>query len=110
MSLRIQRSEWFVGDLEHYAAWYDRAAGWALAARYLQAVAVTLHKLSEMPTLGHPALFTSPELIGMRCVLVAKPFQKHLIFFRFDEATLSAERIIHSARDLARRLGEQPGS
>ena len=31
MSLRVQRSEWFIGDLEHYAAWYDREAGWDLA-------------------------------------------------------------------------------
>jgi len=38
MSLRVQRSEWFIGDLEHYAAWYDREAGWDLAERYLKAV------------------------------------------------------------------------
>ena len=46
MSLRIQRSEWFMGDLEHYAAWYDREANWDVAERYLQAVAVTLAKLA----------------------------------------------------------------
>ena len=36
MSLRIQRSEWFIGDLEHYAAWYDREASWEVAERYLR--------------------------------------------------------------------------
>jgi hypothetical protein len=42
MSLRVQRSDWFIGDIEHYAAWYDREAGWDLAERYLRAVASTL--------------------------------------------------------------------
>jgi len=110
MSLRVQRSEWFIGDLEHYAAWYDREAGWEIAERYLKAVTATLARLAEMPALGHATAFDSPELIGMRCVVVEKPFQKHLIFYRFDETTLSAERAIHGARDLARRLLQPPGS
>ena len=67
MSLRVQRSEWFIGDLEHYAAWYDREAGWDLAERYLKAVSATLARLAERPTLGHATVFDSPELSGMRC-------------------------------------------
>ncbi len=47
MSLRVQRSEWFVGDLEHYAAWYDHEAGWEIAQHYLEAVAVTLIESEE---------------------------------------------------------------
>jgi plasmid stabilization system protein ParE len=53
MSLRVQRSDWFIGDLEHYAAWYDREVGWGIAERYLEAVATALARLAENPTLGH---------------------------------------------------------
>ena len=110
MSLRVQRSEWFIGDLEHYAAWYDREAGWELAERYLKAVAAILVGLAERPTLGHRTVFDAPELSGLRCFAVAKPFQKHLVFCRFNETTLSAERAVHGARDLPRRLLQPPSS
>ena len=110
MSLRVQRSEWFIGDLEHYAAWYDREAGWNLAERYLNAVAETLARLAERPALGHGTSFNAPELSGMRCLQVEKPFQKHLLFYRFDETALSAERAVHGARDLPKRLFQAPGS
>jgi hypothetical protein len=42
MSLKIRRSDWFVGDLEHYVAWYLREASWEVAQRYLRAVGSTL--------------------------------------------------------------------
>ena len=110
MSLRVQRSEWFVGDLEHYAAWYDREAGWSIAERYLKAVAATLARLADEPALGNGTGFDALELRGLRCRQVEKPFQKHLIFYRYNETTLSAERAVHGARDLPRRLAQPPGS
>lgn len=110
MSLRVQRSEWFIGDLEHYAAWYDREAGWGIAERYLAAVAATLARLAQCPTLGHGTSFDALELSGLRCLQVGKPFQKHLVFYRYDETTISAERTLHGARDLPRRLLQPPGS
>ena len=108
MSLRVQRSEWFIGDLEHYAAWYDGEAGLELAEKYLQAVASTLMRLADLPTLDHVTHFKAPELHGLRCVQVQRPFQKHLIFYRFDERGLHAERAVHGARDLPRRLRQPP--
>ena len=110
MSLRQQRSGWFIADLEHYAAWYDREANWELAERYLRAVASTLAKIAEMPTLGHMTAFTAPELTGLRCLRVERPFQKHLIFYRYDQTAVYAERAVHGARDLPRRLAQPPGS
>lgn len=110
MSLRVQRSEWFLGDLEHYAAWYDREAGWDIAGRYLKAVAATLARLAEWPTLGHGTDFDALELRELRCLTVEKPFQKHLIFYRFNSTTLCAERAVHGARDLPRRLLQSPGT
>ncbi len=41
MSLKIRRSDWFIGDLEHYAAWYQSEASWEVAQRYLRAVSST---------------------------------------------------------------------
>ena len=110
MSLRIQRSEWFIGDLEHYAAWYDRQGGWEVADRYLRSVAATLARLSEMPGIGHLTAFPAAELKGLRCLLVERPFQKHLVFYRHDATTLYAERIVHGARDLPKRLTQSPGA
>jgi toxin ParE1/3/4 len=110
MSLRIQRSEWFLGDLEHYAAWYDQEAGWDVAERYLQAVSHTLTLLAEIPGLGHQTFFTTADLQSLHCRAVEPPFQKQLIFYRHDERVLSAERIVHGARDLPRRLTQPPGS
>jgi plasmid stabilization system protein ParE len=49
MSVRVRRSEWCLGDVEHYAAWYDREAGWELAQRYLRAVATSIEHLAENP-------------------------------------------------------------
>lgn len=109
MSLRIQRSEWFMGDLEHYAAWYDREANWDVAERYLQAVAVTLAKLAKMPDLGHSTIFAANELQGLRCLVVEKPFHKHPIFYRHDATMVYAERAVHGARDLPIRLTQPSG-
>ena len=110
MSLRVQRSPWFIGDLEHYAAWYDRKADWELAKRYLRAVGSTLVKIANVPTLGHKTVFAAHELKDLRCVSVERPLQKHLIFYRFDATAIFAERIVHGARDLPRRLRQPPGS
>jgi len=110
MSLRIQRSEWFVGDLEHYAAWYDSHASWEVAQRYLSAVRATLARLAEFPGIGHPTRFTARELAGLRCRSVERPFQKHVIFYRHNEEILFAERVVHARRDLPRRLTQPPGA
>jgi plasmid stabilization system protein ParE len=110
MSLRIQRSEWFIGDLEHYASWYDHEAGWDVAERYLRSVASTLSRLAEMPDIGRLTFFTAAELRGLRCWPVERPFNKHLIFYRHDETILFAERIVHGARDLPKSLTQPPNS
>jgi plasmid stabilization system protein ParE len=110
MSLKIRRSDWFIGDLEHYAAWYQKEASWEVAQRYLRAVSMTLARLAEMPGLGRPAQFSAPALSKLRLLSAERPFQKHLIFYRHDESTLYIERCIHGARDLPRRLTQPPGT
>jgi len=110
MNLHIQRSEWFIGDLEHYAAWYDREANWEIADRYLRAVSASIERLAAMPDLGQRANFAAPELRGLRFWPVKRPFQKHLIFYRHDKTTLYVERVVHGSVDLPQRLAQSPGS
>jgi plasmid stabilization system protein ParE len=110
MSLKIRRSDWLIGDLEHYAAWYQREARWELAQRYLNAVSTTLARLADMPGLGRPTRFPAPVLRNLRFYPVERPFEKHLIFYRHDETTLYVERSIHGARDLPRRLTQPPAA
>ncbi len=110
MSLKIRRSDWFIGDLEHYAAWYQREASWEVAQGYLRAVGTTLARLADMPGLGRPARFSAPLLRELRLYPAERPFGKHLIFYRHDEATLYVERAIHGARDLPRRLVQPPAA
>jgi toxin ParE1/3/4 len=40
---------------------------------------------------------------------VEPPFNVHLIFYRVVDDALFAERLMHGARDLPRRLLEPPG-
>jgi len=51
MSLKIRRSDWFIGDLEHYAAWYQREASFEVAEQYLHAVSTTLARRDSQPRL-----------------------------------------------------------
>jgi len=66
MSLKIRRADWFIGDLEHYAACYQSEASWEVAQRYLCAVSTTLARLADMPGLGRPARFSAPVLRDFR--------------------------------------------
>jgi plasmid stabilization system protein ParE len=72
-------------------------------------VDVALEKLATHPDLGWRRNFNHPELRNLRCWLIARPFHRHLIFYRHDQHTLDAVRLMHGARDLARRLTQPPG-
>jgi plasmid stabilization system protein ParE len=89
--------------------WYRDNAGPEVAEQYVNAVEAALQKLAETPGLGRPRFKNWPELAGIHSWHVPRPFQRHLIFYRFDDMALSAERVIHGARDLLRRLRQPPG-
>lgn len=109
MSLRLQRSDWFWADLEGQVDWYRDEAGEEIADRFITAVETTLDGLTRTPGLGRPRFTDWPELAGIRSFRVARPFHRLLLFYRHDARTLYAERLIHGARDLPRRLREPPG-
>jgi toxin ParE1/3/4 len=108
MSLALERAAWFTEDFERQARWYARHATEAVAARYLEALKQTLEVLARHPGLGRPRRFRHPNLAGLRSYRIEPPFRKHLIFYRHDETTLYAERVMHGARDLPRRLVKPP--
>jgi toxin ParE1/3/4 len=110
MRLAVRKSDCFLADLDAQFRWYEAEAGEGVALRYLRAVDRTVEGLAQQPDLGRPRHFAHPELHGLRSCLVAKPYRRHLIFYRYDEATLDLVRVMQGARDLPRRLRQPPGA
>jgi toxin ParE1/3/4 len=106
MKLILHRAPEFNSDFDQQYRWYLQQSGEELAERFLKAAETTLKSLLTQPDLGRQRKFRHPVLAGMRSFRVEKPFQKILIFYRYTATELSAERLIHGARDLPRRLTE----
>lgn len=104
MNLRLERSNLFWIDLENTVDWYREEAGSEVAERFVLAVKETLQLLSQSPHLGRPRFRKWPELEGIRSFRIKPPFHAHLLFYRIYGQSLYAERLIHGARDLPRRL------
>ncbi len=110
MSLALQKADAFREDFTFQALWYVRHAGDEIARRFQKAVDSTLQSLCAQPSLGRTRRFRHPGLQGLRSVAVERPFQRLLIFYRADDETLQAVRLMHGARDLPRRLTEPFGA
>ena len=110
MSLPLHRSDDFNEDFDLQYRWYLREAGEEVAERYLSVVISMLRELAGHPGLGRERKFRHEELVGLRSFCLARPFQRHLIFYRVSNEALSAERILHGMRDLPRRLRQRPGT
>lgn len=108
MTLSLHRAGVFVRDFELQSRWYVSEAGEEVAQRYLEALDATLQLLRVHPGLGRKRSFRHPLLRGIRSFRVSPPFDRHLIFYRFDRSTLYAERVIHGMRDLPHRLLQPP--
>ena len=106
MKLSLHRAEEFNADFDQQHRWYLEQAGEELAGRFLTAVEHTLQSLLSQPDLGRRRKFRHPALAGIRSFQVKSPFQNILIFYRHTATELSAERLMHGARDLPRRLVE----
>ena len=97
-------------DLAHQYRWYVDPAGVEVAERYLAAFDATLARLAARPGLGRARRFRAAELAGLRSLPAGGRFGVHVIFYRIVGRSLSVERVMHGARDLPRRLLEQPGT
>jgi plasmid stabilization system protein ParE len=106
MNLTLHRADAFNADFDQQHRWYLEKVGEELAERFLKAVENTLQSLSSQPDLGRRRKFRHPALARIHSFQVKSPFQKILIFYRHNATELSAERLMHGARDLPRRLSE----
>jgi toxin ParE1/3/4 len=88
--------------------WYREKAGPEIAEGYINAIEATLQSLARTPGLGRPRFPRHKKLAGIRSWRVEPPYHRHLIFYRFDEELLMAERVIHGSRNLPRRLLQPP--
>jgi len=104
----VRQSDDFWADMLKQVDWYREKAGPEVAEGYVNAVEATLQTLAKNPDLGRPRFQRWPELAGIRSWRVERPYHRHLLFYRFDEELLMAERVIHGARDLPRRLLQSP--
>jgi plasmid stabilization system protein ParE len=87
--------------------WYLENADSDVAERYLVAIHHTILLIAERPDLGCRRHFKTPELRRIRSIQVRKPFDRHLLFY-MDGNELRIERVMHGARDLPKRLLEDP--
>jgi toxin ParE1/3/4 len=110
MNLSIQKSPLFHRDVTQQFEWYFNKAGEELAWRFFTTVDLTLSKLARQPDLGRVRGFRNPPLQSLRSFPVEPPFRQLLIFYRTNPRELIAERLVHGARDLPRRLAEPPGA
>lgn len=108
MSLALYQSDDFWADMLKQVDWYRDHASPEVAERYIDAVEFTLDALVKTPGLGRRRFVGWPELAGIRSWKVQRPFQRHLIFYRFDDETLFAERTLHGSRDLPGILLQHP--
>jgi len=109
MKLELRKAGQFIADFEEQVHWYEQKGGAELSERFFSAVKQTLEVLSEHPGLGRKRRFPQRELRGVHSFAIARPFNRYLVFYRFDETSLEALRLMHGARDLPRRLLEPSG-
>ena len=110
MNLAIEKAEFFKQDYAKRFTWYVDEAGPEIARRFQAALDQSLNQLARQPDLGRVRHFRNPRLQGLRSLPVERPFNRILIFYRASGNVLQAVRLMHSARDLPRRLVEPPES
>ena len=103
MSVALRRSGDFNTD-------FLREAGETIAEGYLSAVVATLRELALHPGWGRERRFRDEVLKGMHSMRVKPPYSRHLIFYRYTDTELFAERLMHGMRDIPRRLRQPPGA
>ena len=77
------------------------------ADRFLDAARDAFTTLARMPQMGSPRQFASPELAGVRMWRVPG-FERYLIFYRPVEGGIEVLRVLHSSRDVATILEDEP--
>ena len=105
--MNVERSEAFDRDVERQFRWYlletdlDATDALTLATRFADAVDAALERLETSPGIGRPRFDNFPDLREVRSWAIPKPFQRFLIFYRTQDETLYAERLLEGHSRLA---------
>ena len=105
--MKILRSDRFDTDVERQFRWYlletdlDPVEALELATRFADSVDAALDVLGRNPQIGRCRFETYPDLAGTRSWRVRKPFDRFIIFYRFDGGTLYVERLLEGHSRLA---------
>jgi toxin ParE1/3/4 len=110
VSLPIGYREQFESDVSLQATWYVEQGSFATATRFAEALESTLALLAEHPLLGIACEYSHPELLDLRVMLVRRPFQRFLLFYKVVNGQLLAVRLLDGHRQLPRRLIDPPGA
>ncbi len=110
MSLRRDVSRRAKNDLAGQYKWYVKNAGPDVAERYYDAFLASVSSLLTQPGLGVAQDFGLRRLAGLHMLVMDRPYNSHLIFYRYDSEVVQVVqvvRVIHGARNLPRRLLEE---
>ena len=110
MSLEVVHAQYFPADLVKYSRWYASERDEALAESYVDAVNTTVELVARNPGIGKRCSYKQRALAELRYFPVLKPFNRHVLFYRFSSTVLTAFRAIHGMRDLQRRLVQPPNA
>jgi len=108
--MNVRKSDAFIADVERQFEWYVVNANWEIAERYLAAVETTSKLLGQHSLLGPVAGFSHPRLRDWRFMVVARPFQKHILFYESVGEDVVLRRALHGRQDLPQRLEEPPAT
>ena len=98
----LRRSDDFNTDAQR--EWvYLHQFGEPLADRFIDCVEDSLRLLARQPGLGHPGRYRHPRLAGLQAWPVGKTFSDWLVFYWGHPDFVHLFRLVHGARDLARR-------
>lgn len=109
MSLAPRKSDFFMADVEGQFRWYEAQANEEVARRYLVAVNQTLAKLPRQPDLGRKRHFRHVELQGLRSMRVERPYEHHLLFYRYGVLATPDERRRFATEAEAASTLDHPG-
>ena len=84
-------------DIENTFRYLTRESSISVADRFLDQTFLSFNDIAAMPGIG--TTVDSKRLTSLRRWRV-KEFQKYLIFYFFDDATVSIVRVLHGARDI----------
>src|SRR5438105_419825 len=100
MNIVLVRDAGFEDDLAAQYLWYEDQAGSEVAERFFAEVTSTLNRLKTNPESGRSRSFRISKLRGLRSILLGRPYNRFIIFYRYNEPAIEIWRMLDGSRDL----------